>query len=627
MKLHTLLFVATALACQAGPLQQATINKLVNDVKVVDFAKGPHSASVGDVVAYNQAVRTGIESRAELLFQDDTLTRLGAETYFTFKAGTREMSLDRGTMLLQVPKGRGGAQIRAGSVKASITGTTILLEHLPGRDVKAIVLEGSMKLSIVGRLGETLSLEPGQMILMRPDAKRLPNPVDVDIKSLMKTSKLISPQTGKSAKQAFKPLPSAALVAKSVAAQSGGGGSGGGSGGGKKKSKSNLVIVGGGATVVAASDSFVSALLGIPAPAAVAGQPPAQLPPPTITPPVKRIVKGDMIFIPENTVTPGDSITYRGKNGTLTRSPGTGSKVVVTGNAVNVAPTAINGVDVSGGDALPGKVQRGGSGGSLSIGRAKAPIAGNITIQAPLLATTGANSPSLTRGGNGGSVSLFSRQTISVRAPILVSDSAAGKASAKAGNITLDSQLASGTAISVDNSGQLLALLQNAQPGTGGIVKLSAVGGLISVNGGTIRADGGTIDIRNTGGAGNIHLTNATLSGDVVKAGAFGSNGALLIGGGATISADTLLKLYATGSNGTVRFMSDVALNGNSTKLIAGKTVQIDPLHTVTIGGGQQATVYSDVPNYTGSGGNGTSSGQFGGVGARTKPFVQAPAY
>jgi hypothetical protein len=294
---------------------------------------------------------------------------------------------------------------------------------------------------------------------------------------------------------------------------------------------------------------------------------------------------------------------------------------------VNVDTNAINGVDVSGGDAKAGKTQSGGNGGSLSIGRAKVPIPGNITIHQPLLATTGANSPSITRGGSGGSVSLYSNQTVSVRDRILVSDSAVGKASAKAGNITLDSQLASGTAISVDNSGQLLALLQNAQPGTGGIVKLSAVGGLISVNGGTIRADGGTIDIRNTGGAGNINLTNATLSGDTVKAGAFGSNGALSIGGGSTISADTLLKLYATGSNGAVRFTSDLSLNGNSAKLIAGKTVQIDNMHTVTIGGGQQATVYSDIPNYTGSGGNGTSSGQFGGAGAQTKPFSQAPAY
>ncbi len=626
MKLHALLLLGTAFAIQAGPLQQATVNKLVNDVKVVDFAKGAHSAALGEVVAYNQAVRTGVESRAELLFQDETLTRLGAETFFTFKAGTREMSLDRGTMLLQVPKGHGGAQIRAGSVKASITGTTILLEHLPDRDVKVLVLEGSMKLSIVGRLGETLSLQPGQMILMKPDAKRLPDPVDVDIKSVMKTSKLIAPQTGKSAKQAFKPLPSAALVAKSVAAQ-GGDGSGGGSSG-KKKSKSNLVIVGGGATVVAASDSFVSALLAPQAATAgVEAAPIVQPAPPTITAPVKRPVKSATLFIPEDTVAPGDSITYRGKDGTNTRNPGTGSKVVVTGNAVDVDTNAINGVDVSGGDAKAGKVQSGGSGGSLSIGRAKTPIAGNITIHRPLLATTGANSPSLASGGNGGSVSLFSEQTISVRDRILVSDSAAGRASAKAGNITLNSTLASGTAISVDNSGQLLALLKNAQPGTGGIVKLSSVGGLISVNGGTIRADGGRIDIRNTGGAGNINLTNATLSGDVVKAGVFGSNGALFIGGGATISADTLLKLYATGSGGAVRFTSDVALNGNSTKLIAGKTVQIDPTHTVTIGGTQQATVYSDIPNYNGSGGNGTSSGHFGGAGAQTKPFGQAPAY
>ena len=111
-----------------------------------------------------------------------------------------------------------------------------------------------------------------------------------------------------------------------------------------------------------------------------------------------------------------------------------------------------------------------------------------------------------------------------------------------------------------------------------------------------------------------------------MKIGALGAGGQLLIGGG-TISADTTMKLYAGSSSGQVRFTDNVTLGGNSTKTIAGMTVAIDSGKMVTVGGTAPATVYTNNPNYTGFGGNGTSSGTFGGQGATTKPFVQKPAF
>ena len=116
---------------------------------------------------------------------------------------------------------------------------------------------------------------------------------------------------------------------------------------------------------------------------------------------------------------------------------------------------------------------------------------------------------------------------------------------------------------------------------------------------------------------------------DIVKIGAFGNNGSLTIGGG-SISGDTLLKLYATGSNGIIDFVSNVTLNSNnSSVIIAGNTVTIHNGVIVTITGddGVHALVYANVPNYTGSGGNGTTSGTFAGNGATTQPLDQAPPF
>jgi hypothetical protein len=236
------------------PLQQATVNRIINDVKIVAPKSAPRCANINDVIKDEIGVKTGLKSRCELLFQDNTITRLGAETFFSFKPGTREMSLTEGTMLLQVPKNQGGATIRTASVTASITGTTVMVEHRPDKSIKFLVLEGSMRVGN-GRLGERVSLTPGKMIIMNPKDKRLPDPVNVDLKKLIKTSSLVNPSgfagggDGKKMKSAM--LPSMGLINQSIKEQD------------VMRSKgmlqdTNLAILGKGTSVVMADESMLA---------------------------------------------------------------------------------------------------------------------------------------------------------------------------------------------------------------------------------------------------------------------------------------------------------------------------------------------------------------------------------
>ena len=176
---------------QGGPLTEAQVTKIINDVRVVDPNKGTHPAAVNERIHDDIGLRTGVKSRSELLFQDDTLARLGPETTFSFKAGTRDLSLPQGTMLLQVPKGLGGAKIRTAAVTAALTGTTIMVKHAPSREIKVLVLEGSLRLSLNGTAKSSVMLPAGQMIVMRPDSKRIPDPVTIDLRHLMQTSSLV----------------------------------------------------------------------------------------------------------------------------------------------------------------------------------------------------------------------------------------------------------------------------------------------------------------------------------------------------------------------------------------------------------------------------------------------------
>src|SRR3954452_2330195 len=202
----------------AGPLTEAHVTKIINEVKVVDPHVGDRSAKLDDRIHDDLAVTTGIKSRSELLFQDNTLSRLGPESYFSFQSGTRDMTLQRGTLLLQVPKGLGGAQIHTAAVTAAITGTTILIEHLPQKSLKVLVLEGSLRLSN-GRFGDSVLLLPGKMVIMPPNAKRIPDPVAVDLKKIVKTSTLVNMGSdGKKGKN-DKPLPSLALIDQEIQKQ------------------------------------------------------------------------------------------------------------------------------------------------------------------------------------------------------------------------------------------------------------------------------------------------------------------------------------------------------------------------------------------------------------------------
>lgn len=189
----TLAGLVVAATSPAATLDQATITRVINNVEVIPADRSPEPADVGEVVRGGTDVRTGGNSRAQLTFPDQTLARLGANTLFSFERGTRRLDLENGAILLQVPKDAGGATIRSAPVTAAITGTTVMMEHSPGNpgSVKLIVLEGTVRLSLTGKLGESVLVGPGQMIAVAANARSLPDPATVDIKRVLKTSKLI----------------------------------------------------------------------------------------------------------------------------------------------------------------------------------------------------------------------------------------------------------------------------------------------------------------------------------------------------------------------------------------------------------------------------------------------------
>src|SRR5882724_4723931 len=189
----------------ADNLQEAKVTQVVQDVKVIPSGAAPRPATVNETVRQGHAVQTGVQSRSELTFKDQTITRLGEKTSFTVGKEGRTIDMGNGQFLLYVPKNKGGAKIKMGAVTAAITGTTVLGHVYPSGIVEFTVLEGSACISL-DRVGQTLLVMPGQMVVYDPIAMRLEDPVEVDLQQ-----ELSSPLV-----RDFRPLPSAPLIQEEI---------------------------------------------------------------------------------------------------------------------------------------------------------------------------------------------------------------------------------------------------------------------------------------------------------------------------------------------------------------------------------------------------------------------------
>jgi hypothetical protein len=189
----------------ADELKEAKVTQVIQDVKVLPSNASPRPAAVNDNIRQGTAVETGVQSRSELTFKDQTITRLGEKTIFSVGEGARTIDLGSGQFLLYVPKKAGGAKIKMGPVTAAITGTTVLGNVNPSGVTTFIVLEGGACIYL-DSVGQSIFVGPGQQLTYDPIANRLEDPVDVDLNQVL-TSPLIKD---------FRRLPSAPLIEETI---------------------------------------------------------------------------------------------------------------------------------------------------------------------------------------------------------------------------------------------------------------------------------------------------------------------------------------------------------------------------------------------------------------------------
>jgi hypothetical protein len=164
------LFVGIAgfTAHAATPLTESVFTEIVNDAKVVAAStQAATPAKTNELFKSPDRVRTGPASRVELTAADNTITRIGANTVFTFEASGRTIDLEKGSILFHSPPGKGGGAIKHSGASAAVLGTTILAAILGDGSFKVMVLEGECLVTLSDNSG--LTLKAGQFVVIPPD--------------------------------------------------------------------------------------------------------------------------------------------------------------------------------------------------------------------------------------------------------------------------------------------------------------------------------------------------------------------------------------------------------------------------------------------------------------------------
>lgn len=206
-------FIASAIGllpilATAATIERATLTEVVNNVSIIDRAtKKTAPAKSQQAFEAPNVLRTGPDSRAEMIAADQTVTRVGQNTLFSFQQDSREINLEKGNILFQSPSGKGGGTIRTSAASAAVLGTTLIVSSTKNGGFKVLLLEGKGR---VTGAGGTRILNACQLVYALPGGQ-ISAPFTFQLREQTGVSKLV---------RGFKrPLPSLGKISAAISAQ------------------------------------------------------------------------------------------------------------------------------------------------------------------------------------------------------------------------------------------------------------------------------------------------------------------------------------------------------------------------------------------------------------------------
>ncbi|WP_017327847.1 FecR family protein [Synechococcus sp. PCC 7336] len=107
-------------------LTQARVDRIANQVTVELQGTSPREAQIDDQLVERDRLATGVASQAQLIFNDDSLVRVGQNSLFQFQAGGRQFLLEEGVAAVVTPPGAGGGRLSTPAAVAAVQGSFFL---------------------------------------------------------------------------------------------------------------------------------------------------------------------------------------------------------------------------------------------------------------------------------------------------------------------------------------------------------------------------------------------------------------------------------------------------------------------------------------------------------------------
>jgi hypothetical protein len=552
--MKTLLFfsIMIMLSCLDG--QAATVETL----------RGAASAKAAQSLPPGSSFTTNKSSQGQIRL-DKGFVRLGSNSQLQMGKDD-QVNLKEGVMMIgsEGAKKRGLIKVTAPGYKFQVLGT-VLIAYQPGSYIKITVLEGNVRVALQSLFGEFISLEAGQMLVINPADKRLPDPVEVDLNRLVTTSLLTAGSLG--------PPPTDSFIQASVVEQSG-------DMGGGFITQTPFALKG------ASPEVTVFQLVN-------------DLDDPNAVVTTQSYLPADNNF----TALSGATITRRGaKTKTLEvnlrsipEDDGSTTLPSVSGT-VKVDP------DVFG--ASPQRLRIVADDTLLVLPRADVSTPANTALELNARALNIKNAH--LKAGNGAAASESIGLSVYGRDGSREFDLSVEQTTIEAGTVTMNGARGGGQQrIGIDNSSVTapkgITIGKSTAPATitvrnsselaamAGSIRFDSGGKAILVDNSTLRANEATgqivLDAGEAGGM--LTLRNANLNADVIKARGHSASGDAVIIDGGSFVARTVLKFYAAGAF-MLRFRGNVMID-SPRSIFSARTVQVD------LGGSVRSTGLVDV--------------------------------
>jgi len=623
-RFFSVLFPLLAMTSGAG-LWGAQVDFAKNSVRTGANAK----LAAGAAISPGEPFTTGKNSRTQVaLGQSGSIVRAGSKTEAVLRNETA-LSLRQGIMLASSGRGtfgREGVSVETPETRATVKGT-MLVAYQPETYIKVTCIEGQVTVRLKALMGEFVSLREGQMVIINPAEKRLPESVEVDLRELVRTSALLGPE--------FPPLAAAPRLDRATERQA------------KVVDRGEvvatpLILTGAGLTVSLDANTGVSRQPERATPPESPTAPPPARPPsseePGFRPPPddggnggtgpEYIIDGTTEFFNVDgprLQTEGFPVVQGSLDASLEATvwsfydldPGRAPELLMRGEVF--LPATSTGIDAY---LAIGDLQVGD--GSLTTiehdGSLILTASGPLNVDAADIVNAGEGATSLTLV-SGASVRLAQatieqRADVEVTAPMI--DVQQSRVLTSSGPITMVASPGGG-GITIANSSELHSMATSI-----GIALISQ-GGPVAVRDSQLTASDIHLEAAGTTGQGVVELRNAVLNGDIIRARGFGGGEGTdaLIVNGSRVNASQMIKFYAEGAS-RLRFQGNVELNlgsDNAQAILAGRTVQVDEGGSVRLRGNGQ--VFRDVDNY-----NKTGFGTLNATGQLTElPYDRRPPF